>query len=188
MECECKAGAIQWNYAPTCAQQRLRFSSITTLNQTLANKRFTDEFFEQVNRSGQRSVSLDDARRTGHGRAVAGRRRRQLRLFVSPERGGPDAFLFGGEALSDGDLNRIELAIAKANLSGHAREGNRIRVPAGQQAAYLAAIADAGASPRTSTRFWKTRSTTAKRGNRASKPASGSKTPASGSFPKSCGR
>lgn len=60
---------------------------------------------------------------------------------------GPDAFLFGGAALSDGDLNRIELAIAKGNLSGHAREGNRIRVPAGQQAAYLAAIADAGAQP-----------------------------------------
>jgi flagellar M-ring protein FliF len=60
---------------------------------------------------------------------------------------GPDAYLFGAEALSDGDLNRIELAIAKANLSGHVREGHRIRVPAGQQAAYLAAIADAGAQP-----------------------------------------
>jgi flagellar M-ring protein FliF len=60
---------------------------------------------------------------------------------------GPDAFLFGGEALSDGDLNRIELAIAEAGLSGHAREGNRIRVPAGQQAAYLGAIASAGAEP-----------------------------------------
>jgi flagellar M-ring protein FliF len=60
---------------------------------------------------------------------------------------GPDAYLFGGEALSDGDLNRIEMAIAQGNLSGHVREGNRIRVPAGQQAAYLAAIADAGAQP-----------------------------------------
>jgi flagellar M-ring protein FliF len=60
---------------------------------------------------------------------------------------GADAYLFGAEVLSDGDLNRIEMAIASANLSGHEREGNRIRVPAGQKAAYLAAIADAGAEP-----------------------------------------
>jgi flagellar M-ring protein FliF len=60
---------------------------------------------------------------------------------------GPDAFLFGGEALPDGQLIRVEAAIAQANLSGSVREGNRIRVPAGQQAAYLAAVADAGALP-----------------------------------------
>ena len=47
---------------------------------------------------------------------------------------GPDAFLFGGEALSDGQLNRVEAAIAEAGLSDFAREGNRIRVPAGQKA------------------------------------------------------
>ena len=60
---------------------------------------------------------------------------------------GPDAYLFGGEALSDGQLTRVEAAIAQAGLSGYVREGNRIRVPAGQQAAYLAAVADAGALP-----------------------------------------
>jgi flagellar M-ring protein FliF len=60
---------------------------------------------------------------------------------------GPDAYLFGGEALPDGQLTRIEAAIAQAGLNGYAREGNRIRVPAGQQAAYLAAVADAGALP-----------------------------------------
>ena len=60
---------------------------------------------------------------------------------------GPDAFLFGGEPLADGELNRIEGAIAQAGLSGHVREGNRIRVPGGQQAAYMAAVADAGALP-----------------------------------------
>ena len=60
---------------------------------------------------------------------------------------GPDAYLFGGEPLSDGDLTRIELAIAEANLSGHAREGNRIRVPAGRQAEFLGAIAAGGAEP-----------------------------------------
>jgi flagellar M-ring protein FliF len=60
---------------------------------------------------------------------------------------GPDAYLFGGEPLSDGQLTRVEAAIAKAGLSDYEREGNRIRVPAGQQAKYVAAVADAGALP-----------------------------------------
>jgi flagellar M-ring protein FliF len=60
---------------------------------------------------------------------------------------GPDAYLFGGEPLSDGHLTRVEAAIAKAGLSDYHREGNRIRVPAGQQAKYLAAVADEGALP-----------------------------------------
>jgi flagellar M-ring protein FliF len=60
---------------------------------------------------------------------------------------GPDAYLFGGEALPDGQLVRVEAAIAQANLSGAVREGNRIRVPAGQQALYLAAVANADALP-----------------------------------------
>jgi flagellar M-ring protein FliF len=60
---------------------------------------------------------------------------------------GPDAFLFGGAPLSDGQLTRVEAAIAQGGLSGYVREGNRIRVPAGQQASYLAAVADGGALP-----------------------------------------
>jgi len=60
---------------------------------------------------------------------------------------GPEAYLFGGEPLSQSQLDAVEAAIAKAKLSGARREGNRIRVPAGQQAAYLAAVADAGALP-----------------------------------------
>jgi flagellar M-ring protein FliF len=60
---------------------------------------------------------------------------------------GPDAYLFGGEPLSDGQLTRVEAAIAQAKLQLYPREGNRLRVPAGQQAAYLAAVADAGALP-----------------------------------------
>lgn len=60
---------------------------------------------------------------------------------------GPDAFLFGGRALSDGELTSAEAAIAQAGLSGAEREGNRLKVPAGQQAKYLAAVADAGALP-----------------------------------------
>ena len=60
---------------------------------------------------------------------------------------GPDAYLFGGEAISNGQLDRVEAAMAKAGLSDFQREGNRIRVPSGQQAKYLAAVADAGALP-----------------------------------------
>ena len=60
---------------------------------------------------------------------------------------GPDAYLFGGEPLSDGQLTRVEAAIAQAGLSGSQREGNRIRVPAGQSAKYLAAVADRDALP-----------------------------------------
>lgn len=60
---------------------------------------------------------------------------------------GPDAYLFGGEPLPQSQLDAVEAAIAKAKLTGARREGNRIRVPAGQQAAYLAAVADAGALP-----------------------------------------
>jgi flagellar M-ring protein FliF len=60
---------------------------------------------------------------------------------------GPDAFLFGGAAYSDGQLARMEAAISQANISGWAREGNRLRVPAAQQTAAIAAIADAGALP-----------------------------------------
>ncbi len=60
---------------------------------------------------------------------------------------GPDAYLFGGEPLSDGELDNIETALGKAGLSGFEREGNRLRVPGGQKAAYLGAIADAGVQP-----------------------------------------
>jgi flagellar M-ring protein FliF len=59
---------------------------------------------------------------------------------------GPDAFLFGGQALSDGELNRIEAALGRANITW-VRENNRIRVPFGQQTTALGAIADADALP-----------------------------------------
>jgi flagellar M-ring protein FliF len=60
---------------------------------------------------------------------------------------GPDEFLFGGAFLPDGQLNQIESALGKAGLSGYRREGNRIMVPTGQKAAYLAAVVDGGALP-----------------------------------------
>jgi flagellar M-ring protein FliF len=60
---------------------------------------------------------------------------------------GPDAYLFGGEALSDGELTNIEAAISQAGLTGAERDGNRIRVPAGQKATYMAAVVDGDALP-----------------------------------------
>jgi flagellar M-ring protein FliF len=59
---------------------------------------------------------------------------------------GPDAYLFGGQPLSDAELNKIDAALGQAGLSA-TREANRLRVPAGQQAAYMAAIADAEVLP-----------------------------------------
>ncbi|MEX2093047.1 MAG: hypothetical protein WD971_10245 [Pirellulales bacterium] len=60
---------------------------------------------------------------------------------------GPDEFLFGGQYLPDGQLNQIEAAIAKAGLNDQRREGNRILIPTGQKAEYLAAVVDGGAIP-----------------------------------------
>ena len=60
---------------------------------------------------------------------------------------GPDEYLFNGEFLPGRVVDRAEAAIAQAKLSDYERVGNRIKVPAGQKAAYLAAVADAGALP-----------------------------------------
>jgi flagellar M-ring protein FliF len=60
---------------------------------------------------------------------------------------GPDAFLMGGEPIPASELQAMESAFGKAGLTGYVVEGNRIRVPRGQQAAYMAALADAQALP-----------------------------------------
>jgi flagellar M-ring protein FliF len=60
---------------------------------------------------------------------------------------GPDDYLFNGEFLPAADVDRAEAAIAQAGLTDYERVGNRLRVPSGQKAAYLAAVADAGALP-----------------------------------------
>ncbi|HCK41817.1 MAG: hypothetical protein CMJ72_09980 [Planctomycetaceae bacterium] len=59
----------------------------------------------------------------------------------------PDEYLFNGEFLPGRDVDRAEAAIAQARLTGYQRVGNRIKVPQGQKAEYLAAVADAGALP-----------------------------------------
>lgn len=60
---------------------------------------------------------------------------------------GPDEYLFNGEFLPGRDIDRAEAAIAQAKLTEYERVGNRIKVPAGKKAEYLAAVADAGALP-----------------------------------------
>ncbi len=61
----------------------------------------------------------------------------------------PDTFLMGGEVFSSAQLHNMEAAFAKANLSDYQIEGNRIRVSAGKQSAFIGALADAGALPPT---------------------------------------
>ncbi len=58
-----------------------------------------------------------------------------------------DAYLFGGEAVSASEIGPMQAAFGKANLNDAEFDGNRIRVPRGKQAAYMAALADAGALP-----------------------------------------
>lgn len=67
-------------------------------------------------------------------------------LFTHNFQGGDD-YLLGGVAFSANELPAMEAAFGKANLSGYTVEGNRIRITKGQQARYMAALADAGALP-----------------------------------------
>jgi flagellar M-ring protein FliF len=58
-----------------------------------------------------------------------------------------DSYLFGGDAVSGSQLPAIEAAFGKKNLTDYELQGNRIRVPQGKQAIYMAALADAGSLP-----------------------------------------
>jgi flagellar M-ring protein FliF len=61
--------------------------------------------------------------------------------------GGSKEYLLNGETMHPREADRMEAAIAKANLSDYEREGNRIKVPRGQKALYLAAVANDNALP-----------------------------------------
>jgi flagellar M-ring protein FliF len=60
---------------------------------------------------------------------------------------GPDDYLMGGEPFSASQLNAMQAAFGKAGLDGYQADGTRIKVPHGQQAKYMAALADANALP-----------------------------------------
>lgn len=70
-----------------------------------------------------------------------------LGFLVQQQGTGPDEYLFNGAFLPPSDADRVEAAIAQAGLNGWTRQGNRIKVPCGQMAEYLGAVADAGALP-----------------------------------------
>ena len=59
----------------------------------------------------------------------------------------PDVDLMHGVPVAAGQLPAMEAAFAKANLKGYEIRGTSIRVPRGQEAAYMAALADAKALP-----------------------------------------
>jgi flagellar M-ring protein FliF len=61
---------------------------------------------------------------------------------------GPDSYLMGGEAVSAQEINEITAAFGQAGLKDFHLDGLRIRVPRGQEATYMAALADAGALPK----------------------------------------
>lgn len=67
-------------------------------------------------------------------------------LFTQRFQGGDD-YLLGGVGFSANELPAMEAAFGKANLASYTVEGNRIRIPRGLQARYMAALADAGALP-----------------------------------------
>jgi flagellar M-ring protein FliF len=60
---------------------------------------------------------------------------------------GPDCDLMNGEPIPASYLPKMEAAFAKAKLSQHEVRGAHILVPAGQKAAYMAALADGDALP-----------------------------------------
>jgi len=61
----------------------------------------------------------------------------------------PDLYLMNGEQFPASHLPAMEAAFAKAGLNTYEFEGTRIRIPRGQQNAYMAALAEAGALPET---------------------------------------
>jgi flagellar M-ring protein FliF len=67
-------------------------------------------------------------------------------LFQFQVRSG-DEFLLGGRPFTGSEMTAIEAAFARAGLSQSVIEGNRIRIPRGQKAEYLAALADNDALP-----------------------------------------
>ncbi len=61
---------------------------------------------------------------------------------------GPDEYLMNGEIFTPSQINSMMAAFGKANLATPPVDGPRIRVPRGQQAAYMGALADADALPK----------------------------------------
>jgi flagellar M-ring protein FliF len=70
-----------------------------------------------------------------------------LAYLFNHQLAGGDADLLGGQPFTAGEMSAMEAAFGKAGLNGYTIVGSRIRVPAGQKAAYMAALVDHGALP-----------------------------------------
>jgi flagellar biosynthesis/type III secretory pathway M-ring protein FliF/YscJ len=69
-------------------------------------------------------------------------------IWLSNQRSAePETFLMGGQSFSAAQLRDMESAFGKAGLMDQRIDGDRVRVPRGQQSKYMAALADAGALP-----------------------------------------
>ena len=55
--------------------------------------------------------------------------------------------MLNGQSFTADDMARMEAAFGKAGLSDYTVEGSRIKVSEGRKAAFLGALADAGAMP-----------------------------------------
>jgi flagellar M-ring protein FliF len=72
-----------------------------------------------------------------------------LAYLFNRQTSAPDAFLFGGEPVTAAELPNIEAAFGKSSLKNYTIEGNRIRVPRGEESTYMAALAEDNAMPST---------------------------------------
>src|SRR3972149_7049594 len=70
-----------------------------------------------------------------------------LGYLFTHEISGPGADLMHGVPISASQLPAMEAAFGKAKLTGYKIDGTRILVPRGQEATYMAALADAKALP-----------------------------------------
>lgn len=70
-----------------------------------------------------------------------------LFFLFNQDWGGRGTYLMGGRPFSPSEMPAIHAAFAAAGLPEPKYEGNRILVPAGQEAAYVTALAEAGAMP-----------------------------------------
>lgn len=66
---------------------------------------------------------------------------------------GPDLYLMEGDAFTPAELDTMEAAFSSAGLGAYQRDKNRIRIPRGEQAKYMAALAEKSALPRNSFRY-----------------------------------
>jgi flagellar biosynthesis/type III secretory pathway M-ring protein FliF/YscJ len=67
--------------------------------------------------------------------------------LASQRDAGPHVYLMGGESFSAGQLRDMEGAFGKAGLADYEIDGQKVRVPRGQQARYMAVLADESALP-----------------------------------------